>query len=272
MEPPKVSVITPAYNAGRYLNETIQSILGQSFKDFEYIIIDDRSTDNTWNIIKKYSRIDNRIVFVRNKENLGIAGNRNRGISLAKGKYIAWQDADDISLPDRVKKQYRFLEKHSSVGMCGGYIRFFNEKGVIGVRKYAVNDSTVRSKIFLYSPVAQPTAMIRTKCFKELGQYDLSCPPAEDLDMAFRIGTKYKFANIPEVLLEYRVHPDSATYSKLKRIEINTIRIRKKYAKKYGYKMSLRDRVYCYLQYVSIFLIPPRIKIWLFNSIRNSKE
>jgi glycosyltransferase involved in cell wall biosynthesis len=265
----KVSVITPVYNTEKYIGEMIESIIGQTFRDFEFILVDDCSTDNTVSIIKKYARDDQRIKLFQNEKNLGIAGNRNRGVSLAKGKYVVWADADDISKKDRLKLQYDFMESHPEVGICGGFLQFFDDTGNLGIRKYAPDDRFLRKTIFRYSPVAQPSAIIRKECLDEAGEYDLRWPPAEDLDMSFRIGTKHQFANIQKIMIRYREHPNSATFSRLKKIELSTIAIRNKYTKDYGYKMTLTDKIYNWLQFVSIFVVPAKIKIKLFNLIRN---
>jgi glycosyltransferase involved in cell wall biosynthesis len=266
----KISVVTPVYNTEKYIVETIESILGQTFQDFEFILVDDCSTDKTVEIIESYAKKDKRIKLYRNEKNLGIAGNRNKGVSLAKGKYIVWMDADDISMKDRLELQYDFMESHPKVGICGGFLQFFDYTGDKGIRKYAPDDASLRKTIFRYSPVAQPSAIIRKSCLDEAGKYDLAWPPAEDLDMSFRIGSKHELANIQKVLIRYREHPNSATFSKLKKMELSTIAIRNKYAKGYGFEMTIADKIYNCLQYVSIFIIPPRFKIWLFSKIRNS--
>ncbi|MCX6730647.1 MAG: glycosyltransferase family A protein [Candidatus Roizmanbacteria bacterium] len=267
---PLISVLMPAYNAEKYIAEAIESILAQTFKDFELIISDDASTDKTWDIIKKYKDKDKRIFITRNSKNRYIAENRNVLVKLAKGKYIAWQDADDISVPVRLKKQSHFLEKNPQVGIVGGYLQFFDEKGTKSIRKYATSDKELRKNIFRFSPVAQPTAMIRSECFKKVGLYNPKYPPAEDIDMSFRIGKFYEFANLPQITLKYREHLDSATFNKLKKIELSTLEVRRENDGKNGYKLSYLDRLYNLLQYVSIFVLPGRIKIALFNAIRNS--
>ena len=268
---PYVSILMPAYQAEKYIATAIESILNQTFQDFEFIIIDDKSTDRTWEIIEHYKDKDTRIKSLKNEKNLGIAANRNKLISLAQGKFIAWQDADDISCADRIAKQYAFLKDHSEVGIIGGYIQFFSESGTSGIRKYAANDNQLRKNIFRYSPVAQPAAMIRKKCFKEFGMYDLRYPPAEDIDMSFRIGQKYEFANLPQIVLRYREHLDSATYTKLRTMELNTLKIRKKFSSNPSYSVSLFDLMYNIAQFISIFILPPQFKIKLFNFFRNSK-
>ena len=267
----KISVLTPAYNAEKYIEEAIESILNQTFTDFEFIIIDDCSTDKTWEIIQKYKEKDKRIVAIKNEKNLGIAGNRNRLKKLAKGKYVVWQDADDISMPDRLKHQYEFMEANEQVGICGGWLEFFNDKGQSSVRKYKEKDEDLRKNIFKFSPVAQPGAIIRKSVLDEMGDYDLNYPPAEDLDMSFRIGRQYKFANLQEVVIKYRENDNSATFTRLKTTELKTISIRLKYTGDKFYKMTGGDHFYSIAQYISVFLVPTKFKIFLFNVLRNSK-
>jgi len=264
---PLVSVVLPAGNVEKYISEAIESILNQTFKNFELIILDDASADKTWEIIKKYAEKDGRITPVKNRKNLYIAGNRNKGISLARGKYIVWQDADDVSLPERVGKLVELMENNPEVGLCGSYLQSFSGGKDLDVRKYAADDKTLRKNIFKYSPVAQPTAIVRKQCFEELGLFNLEYPPAEDIDLSFRVGAKYKFANIPEVLLRYREHPESATYIKLRKQIQSTLKIRRKHAKGFGYRMGFSD----YLAYLASFLaqfLPAGIVIKLFKLLR----
>ena len=201
-ESKKISVVMPVYNAEVFLGDAIESILDRTLQNFEFIIVEDASTDNSFEIINKYMKSDNRIILLRNEENLGIAETRTKGTKCAKGKYIAVAGADYIH-NDQFAKQYDYLESHLDCGVVGGYIELFDSEtgNTIGVRKYHEDDSRLRKRIFLYSPVAQPVSMIRRKAFDYLGYYDPNFPPAEDLDFWFRIGTKYKFGNIQEFYL-----------------------------------------------------------------------
>jgi glycosyltransferase involved in cell wall biosynthesis len=266
-----ISVVIPAYNAEKYLGSSIESVLSQTFNDFEIIVIDDCSTDGTWKMIKGYAQRDSRIRPYRNGVNLGIAGNRNRGVELARGKYIAWQDADDISLPERLEKQIGFMEANHQIGIIGGYLEIFRDNGVvIGVRKYPTDDRSLRRCIYRYSPVAQPVAMLRRKALLEVGWYDLRYPPAEDLDMTFRIGEYYNMANIPEILLRYRQSPTSAVSTRLREDEINTIKIRFSNFKSKSYQPSIIDFLYNTLHFISLWVIPSRIRIRLFGFFRDT--
>ncbi|NUM25233.1 MAG: glycosyltransferase family 2 protein [Candidatus Buchananbacteria bacterium] len=269
---PKVSVLMPAHNASTYLGESIQSILNQNFKDFEFVIVDDASTDGTWSILEQYAATDDRIKIVRNQENLGIAATRNRLLGLATGEYIAWQDADDISQPWRLNKQVSVLDQNPHIGICGGYLEFFNKNKVLGVRRYAATDKMLRQNIFRFSPVAQPVAMIRREAINRAGHFESGIDVAEDLLMSFKIGQWYQFANVPEVLLRYRQQSNSITFKKLKTLELNTLKIRNEFRTNPAYQFRFADAAYNLLQLVTLYLSPVSLRIWLFNTLRNSKR
>lgn len=271
MKTPKISVLMPAYNVENYISESVLSILNQSFKDFELIIVDDCSTDKTWNILQELAKTDERIKIFRNNNNLYIAGTRNVLLSKAQSPYIAWQDADDISYPKRLEIQYEFLKKHHKVGIVGGFLEFFKDSKASSIRKYAPDDKTLRKNIFKFSPVAQPAAMIRKECFEKVGEYNLKYPPAEDIDMSFRIGNCYEFANIQQPVIKYRQYESSATYQQLRKIELSTIEIRMNNFNNKNYNATLIDRVYNLLHLMSVYIVPSKIKIWLFNLFRNSR-
>lgn len=264
---PLVSVVMPAYNAEKYIGEAIESILNQSFKDFEFIILDDCSTDNTWGIIQEYAKKDERIVAVRNEKNLNIALNRNKGVEMAKGKYIVWADADDISKPERIEKLVNYMENHSEVGICGSNFQGFSGEDVFEVREFFEDDERLRKNIFKFSPVAQPTAIIRKECFSTVGLFNPDYPPAEDIELSFRIGEKYKFGNISEILLRYRVHPNSATFKNMKIQIIGTLEVRGRYFGNSSYSPDLSD----YLAYAATWVFqffPVRLTLNTFKVLR----
>jgi len=266
-----LSIITPAFNASSFIAEAIESILNQTYTNFEYIILDDNSTDNTFDIARSYEKKDKRIKVYRNKHRLGIPQNRNKGISLATGRFVMWQDADDISHPKRAEKLVNFMDNNKEVGMCGTNVLFFDKKNQKGKRLYKTSDQELRNSIFLYSPISQPSAIVRTECFRVLGGFKSKWESAEDLEMSFRIGTKYKLANLNECLLKYRLHNKSTTYTHLIRTESNTLKIRKEYNKTKYYNMTLIDKIYNFIQLVTMYIMPPNFRIWLFNKIRNTK-
>jgi glycosyltransferase involved in cell wall biosynthesis len=267
---PLVSVVIPAYNAAPFLADAVRSILEQTYPHFEILVIDDASTDDTWTVAQRCADADARVRIHRNPRNLGIAGNRNRGVALARGKYLAWQDADDISMPTRLEKQVRLLEAHPDVAIVGGYIELFRGTTTLGVRKYAPDDASLRRCIFRYSPVAQPVAMLRLDALRSVGEYDLRYPPAEDLDMTFRLGEHHRLANVEEVLLRYRESDASATFTRLRKMESHTVAIRRHYSTSPAYHMTWGDWLFNLAHRASIRLVPPRLKIRLFSLWRDS--
>lgn len=267
---PKISVLMPAYNAERYIVEAIESILHQSFTDFEFIIIDDGSSDSTWEIVQDYAKRDNRIVAVKNPENLKICKTLNKWIDIAKGKYIARMDSDDVSVLNRLELQFDFLESNPDVWILGWTMEIMDESGnIYSKREYNKNDADIRKRIFRYSPFCHASTMIRTDIIKKIYWYNIFLYDAEDYDLYFRIWVYSRFANLKDTLYIMRVNKSSVTYRNTKRMELLTLFIRKKAVIEYGYIMSLWDKVYWHLQYFSVFVIPWFIKIWLFNLIRN---
>jgi len=265
---PKISVLMPAYNAEKYIGDAIESILNQSFTDFEFIIIDDCSTDCTWEIIQEYAKKDERIVSVKNNENLKISKTLNRGIRLAKGKYIARMDADDWSYPDRLQKQIKYMDSNPQVGISGGSMEVCdNNLKKISSRTYNLKDEEIRKNIFRYSPFSHPLVIYRSDIIKNIN-YNTYLYDAEDYDLYFRIGLEGKFGNIKDNLLKLRVNSQSVSQTNASRQEKLTLFIRLKAIIEYAYKPTLIDIAYSLLQYISTFLIPNKIKFWIFNYLR----
>ncbi len=265
---PKISVLMPAYNTEKYIGEAIESILNQTFKDFEFIIIDDGSSDKTWEIIQKYAKMDDRVVALKNEKNLGISPTRNKLIKSSNGEYIVWQDSDDISLACRIEKQYNFMEENPEVGICGGWLQFFNKNGNLSIRKYASDDKNLRKRIFRYSPVAQPVAIVRREILEKTGLFNNLLIQAEDLDLSFRIGRYSKFANLPCVLLEYRLSPASITTRNLRENIEYTLMVRKQAVKIYGYEMNVMDN-FIYITTMIFKYLPTNITYKIFNNLRS---
>lgn len=266
---PQVSVIMSAYNAERFIAQAIESILAQTFGDFELIIVNDGSRDTTQEIIERYARQDRRIAPQSLPHNAGINHARNVGLSLANGTYIALMDADDISLPERFEKQVRFLDRHPEVGIVGGAMIIVDENNIpIGERRYPTNDASIRQRLFYYCPFCHPCIMVRKNVVLLTGSYDVQYRGTADYDLFFRIGMMTRFANLDDVLLHYRVSPGSYSVLQKKRMEMETIAIRRKYFKTYG--NSLTKRMYHALHTLSLFIIPSRWKYWLYFKIRET--
>ena len=209
---PLVSVLFPVYNGAHYLEESIQSILNQTYYNFEIIIIDDGSTDDSSTIIQKFS--DPRIRFYYNQTNQGLAETLNRAINLSKGDYLARQDQDDISLPKRFERQVEFFETHTGYGMVGTWAKVRRcEQGNVGLIDPPTESLILKFELMFNNQFVHSSVMILKEVFKKIGLYSTnkSRQPPEDYELWYRITRQYEVSNIPEVLLVYNETPNSMT-------------------------------------------------------------
>lgn len=206
-----VSVIMPVYNGEQYLREAIDSVLNQSFKDYELIIINDCSTDATEDIILSYS--DNRIVYLKNTQNLGVAVSLNNGLKVASGKYIARLDADDIALETRLEKQVEYMEKNPQIDVLGTSSVSFNDTGVLFEGHPTVDEEWLRIDFLFSCAICHPTVMMRASTLKEKQLcYDNSFNKIEDYELWCRmLDLKCRINNIDLILLEHRLHEGQVT-------------------------------------------------------------
>lgn len=206
---PLVSVVLPVYNGSEYLSEAITSILGQTYPNFELIIIDDGSTDDSAAIISSFR--DGRIRFLQ-QENRGIVATLNRGIELAGGRYIARQDADDMSLPERFSRQVSFLESHPEYGMVGTWAEIWQGRAPgQHSHRWAPDDLALKFDLLFDNPFVHSSMMVRKSALHEVGLYSMRgrAQYPEDYELWSRIARRFKVANIPEVLHIYREVPRS---------------------------------------------------------------
>lgn len=209
MKSPRISVILPVYNGAEYLAESLKSVLSQSFSDFELLVLDDASTDDSAAIAEAME--DDRIRVVRHESNRRLPATLNHGLELAKGEFIARMDADDLCMPDRFQRQVRLLDSRPEIGICGGWVRLVG--GVTGVtREYPVSPDAVEAFRHFHCPFAHPTVMVRRHLMEEHQlRYDPTAVAVEDFELWTRLLQQTRGANIPEVLLEYRMHEASVT-------------------------------------------------------------
>ncbi len=211
MENVKISIIMPVHNGENYLRPAMESIFGQTLSNFEFIIINDGSTDNTEKVINSYK--DRRVILLNNKERIGVSKSLNRAVEISRGEYIARMDADDISLPKRLEKQFIFLENHKEIGVLGSNAYLINSEGK-EIGKYIRPDSLVLIKwtALFSNPMIHPSIMARTLILKE-NKYDERLKNGQDYELWSRlIFTKnISFVNLNEPLLKYRIHTESVT-------------------------------------------------------------
>lgn len=203
MPSPLITVLMPVYNGGQYLSEAIDSILNQTFCDFEFLIIDDGSTDNSVNIIKTYS--DPRIRLIYNKRNQGVVKSLNKGIMLSKGKFIARMDSDDISLPGRFSQQLNYFKANQDVGICGTWIKTIGDiKG--NIWRYPTTPNDIQCWLLFHSVLAHPSVMMCREILERNHLlYDSSFIHAEDFQLWQRASQVTKLGNLDKVLLLYRI-------------------------------------------------------------------
>lgn len=267
---PKVSVIMPVYNTEKYLSEAIKSILNQSYRDFEFIIVDDFSTDTSYKICEEYAKKDDRIRLYRNEKNMWISVTRNKLINLSKTNYIASQDSDDISELNRLELEYNFLENNKNYAVVSWNNLIIDEKSnKIWYRKYSAD---IKNIILKKSPISQPSSMFRKDLFIEIWWYDKNLNYWEDYDLWLRIYLNwYKIKNLDNDLLKYRIRTWQTKSDKLKQTIKNTIFIQKRAIKNWM-KASFWDRVYICLEQILLFL-PNSFILFLFKLLeyKNAK-
>jgi len=198
----KITVLMPVYNGEKYLKEAIESILNQTYADFEFLIINDGSTDKSVEIIKSFS--DQRIRFIENEKNLGLIATLNKGIDLALGEYIIRMDSDDVSLPQRLEKQVDFMDKNPDIGVCGSWLTTIGDKKS-HLWKFPENSDDIKTGLLFFCPFAHPTVIMRKSVFiKNNLYYSSDFIHGEDYEFWIRCLKYTEFANIQEILLLYR--------------------------------------------------------------------
>jgi glycosyltransferase involved in cell wall biosynthesis len=216
---PKITVILPVYNCELYVQTAVESILNQSYTDFELLIIDDASTDTTVSVLKKFD--DSRIQLIQKPVNSGYTNSLNSGLKLAKGEYIARMDGDDISMLERFAKQIAYLETHPEVVVCGTTYKIVDNDKQITLPEH---HEAIKIGLLWGNCILHPSVMIRKKVVDDFSiQYDTSKEPAEDYDMWVRLLSMGKLHNLQEVLLEYRVYGNQVSRKRAEEQKKNDI-------------------------------------------------
>jgi len=213
---PKVTVAIPVYNREKYIAQAIDSIRGQTFTDFELLVIDDSSTDKSVEIVRSYS--DTRLRLVCHDTNYGVATTRNRAIELARGEYLAFLDSDDWAHPQRLAKQVAFLDSHPDYVAVGAWIEWMNEAGSpLGrIKRKATSPEDIAALRLFQSGIENSASMARVRVLREYGLRE-DCDGSEDFDLWARIAAQHKIAALPAILVRRRQHPDQLTREKADR-------------------------------------------------------
>lgn len=234
----KVSVVMSVYNGEKYLREAVESILSQTFKDFEFIIINDASTDNTSKIVNSFN--DQRIRILHNRKRLGLTKSLNKGIRKAQGEYIARMDADDVSLSKRLKEQVKFMDKNPKIGACGTAIK------VIGNTQYTfyppINNDQIKATLLFENCIAHSSAIIRANIFtQDKLYYNTKYLQSQDYNLWVRISKRYQLANLDRILVLHRVHNSQISKRKTSRQKAYAFYVKSSQLKHLGIKVSPRN-------------------------------
>ena len=219
MKDPKVTVLMSVYNGEKYLEEAVNSILNQTFEDFEFLIINDGSTDRTLSKLKNYS--DSRIKILNNEKNLGLTRSLNIGLKRSKGKYIARMDADDVSMPERLKEEIEFLDSHEDYAAVGTFVYVLDENSeIIRRSKNPIEDAEIRENLVYGNCINHGSVMLRKSCLLDVGYYNETMVRSQDYELWIRLSKKYRLSNLPEYLYKWREHKKNieAKYIKEQRI------------------------------------------------------
>jgi glycosyltransferase involved in cell wall biosynthesis len=209
-----VSVLTAVYNAEAYIAATIESVLNQSFTDFEYILINDCATDNTPTIVARYASQDARLMLLHNERSLGPPGALNRGLAMARGQYIANLDHDDLVMPQRLMRQIHFLEENPEIAAVGGFVnKIDGESNVTAtadvtryVETFPTTPAEVRWLLYFYPALPHSTLTVRRAALEQIGGYSVRYPYICDYDVQVRLAEHFDLANVAEILGSYRVY------------------------------------------------------------------
>ncbi len=222
---PKVTVLMPVYNGAQHLSEAMDSILNQTYKNYEFLIINDGSNDQSQDIIRAYT--DPRIHLVNHELNQGIVSTLNEGLELATGDYIVRMDCDDISLPERLAKQVAYMESHKEVAVCGTWAKVIGN-GKSQIWKLPNHVKVIKCGLLFNSNIIHSSAILRSKVFKNANlNYDSFFLHAEDYELWIRTSRKYNLSNLPQILIHYRLHSQqiSQRYNKAQLSSAKRIRL-----------------------------------------------
>lgn len=271
---PLISVIMPVYNAQKYLSQAIASILNQTYQNFELIIVDDASTDNSWNIIQQYKKqFKRKIMAIRMPKNINQGGDGagNIAFSYADGDYIARMDADDIADLTRLEKQVTYMENHPDCTVLGSSAIVIDKRGKkIGTKKTPQTHSDIYKNYFTFHPMIHPTLMIRRSHLPYTDIiYKLDMPSNNDYLTFFNLITSGKqFANLEEPLLKYRIHGKNDSLSRVKKAYKNTMNIRMKMVREKGYRPSIKAWFTIAIQSLVVSLLPERVLFIMYLCMR----
>lgn len=263
----------PVHNAGKFLVPAIESCIKQTYKNMELLLVDDRSTDDSWKVLQSYRKNYPKLIRIfRTKVKTNSAGNgaMNYVLPKAKGVYIARMDADDIALPKRIEKQIAFLESHPLTILCGTQALIIDKYGKItGKKSMPVTNTAIYRAYGILHPMIHPSVMIRRSMLPDKNKiYAMKWDVNDDYYTFFSLLQYGQFANIPEFLLKYRIHGNNLSLQNPKEKFMNSIHIRMEAIKKFHYIISIDALLIMAIQFSLISLLPERLIVPLYMALR----
>ena len=268
---PLLSVVMPVYNAEKFLAQAINSIMKQTFRDFEFIIVDDASTDQSYQIAQRFAkRYPDRIKLFRNEKNVKQAKTVNFAIQKTRGDYIARMDADDIALPMRFERQIEYLKNNPKTVAVGSQCLIINENGrVTGEKTFPTSFEEIHDYIFKFCPAQQPSLMIAKKRLpKDFEYYDHDLSPVEDTEFIFKLFKYGRVENMPEYFLLYRIHGNNSSLMSVKKSFCLTLLSRLKGVFYHGYRPTPAGILFTVAQAVAVFLLPQKLSQALYKFVK----
>lgn len=266
---PLISIILPVYNSSAYLQQALDSVLSQTYSNWELITINDASTDHSLNILNSYAKKSSKIKVFSHTPNQGIAHTLNKALKHAQGQYIARMDADDIMLPNRLQKQLKYLLKHPETIVIGGQCQLIDTQGkTIGKKTFPTSHQQIYQLAFIRSPLQHPAIMINTTLLpKNFSWYHSDQVPAEDLDLYFRLFQYGKTANLPDTIIKYRQNPQGLSLKNPLHTYLTAYKIRQHARKNYQYQPTLPTRALNKLISLAILVFPKKSIYPLYSTI-----
>lgn len=271
---PLVSIVMPVFNASKYVGEAIASLVNQTYSNLEIIIVDDCSTDHSWLVIQSFANNYPNIKIARNESNKGIAATVNRAIRMAKGKYLARLDADDVAFPDRIRLQVEYLSTHPETVAIGGQCQVIDSESIqTGNKNFPLSFEEIYKYIFVYVPVQQSTLMIdRRRVPRKAVYYREDMVIAEEIELFFKLFQFGKIENLSDYLVKYRLHSSNNSFKKVKRIFWLTLLCRCRAVLRYGYKPTFYGIMVTLAQLLLVSTFSETVIIWMYQVTRNLKH
>lgn len=269
---PALSVVMPCYNAEKYLASAINSVMKQTFRDFEFIIIDDASEDSSWEIIQKFAkRYPKKIRAYQNDRNIKQALTVNRALDLARADFIARMDADDIALPDRFAKQLDYLNLHKKTVAVGSQCLVIDSKGKItGEKHFPTSFEDIYKYIFKFCPAQQPTFMIAKKRLpRDFQFYNHNLSPVEDVELLFKLFKYGRVENMSDYLLLYRIHDNNSSLKSFRKSFFLTLLSRIRGVAFHDYKPSFEGIIYTAAQILAVSFLPKKTNENLYKFFKS---